>query len=83
MHNFPNIAAKGRSPNAADPWVIAHSRSENAIVVTDEQPQENISKTKPPKIPSLCEILGIKWMRPVDFIRANGVRFDSFKRERK
>ena len=66
MARFPNIAAEpGR--NTADPWVITLAQIHNGIVVTDEQ-RANTRASKPPKMPTLCDQLGIKVLKPVEFI---------------
>lgn len=76
MAHFPQFAAQGRSLNAADPWVIAHARHSDAIVVTDEQWAERQKPTKPPKIPNACEALDVSWMPIVSFLEANDYVFD-------
>lgn len=75
MLEFPNFAAQGGSTNAADPWLIAHARLANAVIVTDERSAERQRPTKPPKLPNVCEHLGMQWMGPVDFLAANGIVF--------
>lgn len=77
LEYFPNLAAESGRTNAADPWVIVHARDEEgAIVVTDEIRQERVSPTKPPKIPNVCDDMGVKWMPPVEFLRTHGVKFN-------
>lgn len=74
MKKFPNFAASGGSHNRADPWVIAQAlATEGTVVVTDEHPSTKQKPTKPPKIPDVCDALGIKWATPIDFLRAVGI----------
>jgi predicted nucleic acid-binding protein len=65
--------AKGRS--LADPWVIAHSMKENAIVVTKEDKITDINSLKI-KIPNVCENMGIKWINDFQMIKELGIRFN-------
>lgn len=69
MKRLPNLAARGERRNAADPWVIATAQARNAIVVTDEERQKIATKpTKAPKIPHACDLVGVTWMPPIDFL---------------
>ncbi len=70
MQSKPNIAATGGSLNRADPFVVAHAMTVHAIVVTDEQPAPNLRSTKPPKMPDVCDALGVKWLPPIEFLAA-------------
>ncbi len=60
---------KGRS--IADPWVIAQAQVTGSIVVTEEQPAGGRS----PKIPDVCEWLGVKYTSVLGLIRAMKIRF--------
>jgi len=76
MAQFRNFAAQGGgSRNRADPFVIAHARVAGAVVVTDEEPVQRQKPTKPPKIPNVCEEIGVLWMPPADFLAAAGIVF--------
>ncbi len=63
---------KGRS--LADPWLIAHAMSENAIVVTKEIliTQAN-SKTI--RIPNVCSNMGVRWIDDFEFIQELDIQF--------
>lgn len=74
MAALPNIAAAGGTTNEADPWVVAHAKIRGYIVVTYEQPQDRMSMTKPPKIPTICDAFGVLWTPMLDFLRATNVR---------
>jgi hypothetical protein len=60
--------------SVADPWVIAHAMSENAIVVTKEPYEPN--STDRVKIPNVCEAMGIEWMDDFRLIRELGLQFN-------
>ena len=68
MREIPNMAAQGKTTNAADPFVIAMAKALDGIVVTEESEQEKSKPTKSPKITYSCERLGVRWMRPIDFL---------------
>lgn len=81
MASFPNFAAMGGSTNASDPWVIAHAKAAGAIVVTDEIPAKAPKPTKPPKIPDVCDALGVHWLKPIDFFQAVGIKLELVRDE--
>jgi hypothetical protein len=58
----------GGSRNSADPFVIALAYARNGTVVTQETPR-NLQK---PRIPDVCEALGIPWMTLPQFVDAQG-----------
>jgi hypothetical protein len=76
MRAFPNLAAVGRSKNRADPWVIAEAMVLRAHVVTTEEPDPKMKQTKPPKIPTVCEKLGIRWLSPLAFFANSGMKLE-------
>jgi hypothetical protein len=51
--------------NAADPWVIALAMARGMTVVTLEGLTGNASK---PRVPDVCEQLGVPWTNLADFI---------------
>jgi hypothetical protein len=75
MSKYPNFAASGGSTNAADPWVIAHAIATESTVVTDETRAPNQRATKPPRIPDVCDAMGIRWLPPIDFLAEVGIDF--------
>lgn len=60
---------KGRS--IADPWVIAQAHVTGSKVVTEELP----SLGKSPKIPDVCEWLGVKYTNVLGLIREMKIQF--------
>ena len=59
----------GIMSGSADPYVIALAGERNLTVVTDEKP-----KPKRPRIPDVCDALGIPWMPLVEVFREEGWR---------
>ena len=68
----PRLTGTGGGRNAADPFVIGLARSVGARVVTEETRSGNLAK---PRIPDVCEALGIPWTNLVGFIRDQGWSF--------
>jgi hypothetical protein len=73
MSQMRSLAAKGRSLNEADPWVIAHAHLGKAWVVTDEA-YEHRRNTKPPALPVACEFFEVQWLPPLDFLAKIGIK---------
>ncbi len=72
-HQYLANNIKNRS--IADPWVIAHAMSENAVVVT----KEYLSRSNNPqkiKIPDVCENMNVKWINDFDFIKEVNIKFN-------
>src|SRR3990170_709100 len=72
MHKFLVDNIKQRS--LADPWVIAHALSENAIVVTKEAKEIAIN-TRRIKIQNVCDNMGIRWINDFQFIEELNIKF--------
>ncbi|MBK7357755.1 MAG: DUF4411 family protein [Saprospiraceae bacterium] len=64
-----------KSRSIADPWVIAHSMNEKAIVVTKEEKVTALS-SKRIKIPNVCENMGIRWINDFAFIEELDIKFN-------
>ena len=62
----------GRS--LADPWVIAHSIFENAIVVTKEEKITALN-SKRIRIPNVCDNMGVRWINDFQFIEELDIKF--------
>ncbi|MCF8340449.1 MAG: DUF4411 family protein [Chitinophagaceae bacterium] len=62
----------GRS--LADPWVIAHSLHENAIVVTKEEKITALN-SKRIRIPNVCDNMGVRWINDFQFIDEVDIKF--------
>jgi hypothetical protein len=63
---------KGRS--LADPWVIAHAMTENAVVVTKEEKQTAANSDKV-KIPNVCEAMNVRWINDFEMLQELGIKF--------
>ncbi len=63
-----------KNRSLADPWVIAHAMTENAVVVTKEE-KETAANSKRIKIPNVCETMGIRCINDFEMIGELGVRF--------
>ena len=71
-HQYLANNIKNRS--IADPWVIAHAMSENAVVVTKEYLSASNNPQKI-KIPDVCENMHVKWLNDFDFIKEVNIKF--------
>lgn len=74
-HKFLVDNTKARS--LADPWVIAHALSENAVVVTKEEKATAVN-TKRIKIPNVCEAMKVKWINDFQLAEELGIRFSCY-----
>jgi len=63
---------RGRS--LADPWLIAHAMSENAIVVTKESLITQLN-SKTIRIPNVCNNMRIRWIDDFEFIQELNFHF--------
>lgn len=60
----------------ADPWVIAHALSEQAVVVTKEEKVTQMNSKKI-KIPNVCDNMGVRWINDFEFVREVGISFSA------
>jgi Domain of unknown function (DUF4411) len=68
----PKLTGVGGRRNAADPFVIGLARARNGIVVTEETPTNNLER---PRIPDVCDALGVECLNLVGFIEHVGWTF--------
>jgi hypothetical protein len=59
----------------ADPWLIAHAKAVNGIVVTEEKPVDASSRRI--KIPNVCQRFGVTWIDTKEFLRRLKFKFSS------
>ena len=71
LKKYPQLTKAFPTRNRADPWVIALAQLKDATVITEEGP----GTTKKPKIPFVCEDLGIPCVGLVEMIRVEGWDF--------
>ncbi len=72
LAQHPKLMGRGGSRNAADPFVIGLAWARGGIVVTEERPTGNLDK---PKIPDVCDSVGVPWINLIGFVRERGWRF--------
>ena len=70
---WPASIVASQSGPFADPFVIALAATERCIVVTEEKKTGNM---KGPKIPDVCDHLGVQWTTCLGLIQREGWRFD-------
>lgn len=68
LNDHPRLVQAPRGRSAADPFVIALARLNEAVVVTEETRSPNPSR---PKIPNVCDSLGVRTFNFLDLIREN------------
>jgi len=71
-HKYLVDNTKARS--IADPWIIAHALSENAIVVTKEEKVTALNSKKI-KISNMCEKMKVPWINDFQLIEELGIKF--------
>lgn len=70
LAEYPRLLGAGGSGsrNGADPFVIALAHARSGTVVTQETPR-NITK---PRIPDVCNAVGVPWMTLPQFVNTQG-----------
>ena len=71
LSRYPKLLSVGSNKSGGDPWVIATAKVNGAMVITGEHTGGSAN----PKIPFVCEELGIRHGRFIDIIRAEGWQF--------
>jgi hypothetical protein len=72
LNAHPKLLGKGGGRNAADPFVIALARTcRDGVVVTEER-RKNLTS---PRIPDVCDALGVRWLSLIGFVREQGWSF--------
>jgi hypothetical protein len=64
INAFPKLIDSSKNRSMCDPWVIALAQLKRCKVVTEE----SRGSEKRPKIPDVCDALGIKCLRIADLI---------------
>jgi len=70
LNAHPKLVNTQKNRHQADPFVIALAIVENGTVVSGELPSRNLTR---PKVPDVCEALGIRHLRLVDMLRREGI----------
>ena len=58
--------------NGADPWLIAHARIDNGVVISHEAPAG--ANTKTPKIPNIARTFGLEVWNVVRLLREHNAK---------
>lgn len=61
--------------NEADPFVIAHAKAEDSVIVTEENRKGPGTIDKNLKIPNVADEHGVQCMKFFEFVRAHGWSF--------
>lgn len=69
VNAHPRLVDEKKGRSMCDPWVIALAQIRRCPVVTEEDPS---SDTRP-RIPDVCRMMGITWMRMADLIDEIGL----------
>lgn len=72
LEGFPKLVDSRTGKSFADPFVIATAQATGTTVVTGEKLEGSVSR---PKIPNVCDALGIPWIGTVQLISSEGWRF--------
>ena len=70
--NYQRLVEDRKGTYSADPFVIALAKVEDLIVVTGEKETNNLAK---PKIPDVCNDMGIEYINILDLMRREGWQF--------
>jgi hypothetical protein len=66
MNRYPRLVDSKKGRSVGDPFVIAVARAKTFTVITGENATR---KLEAPRIPDVCDDLGIRWIRMLDFFR--------------
>jgi hypothetical protein len=72
LQSHPKLMGIGGGRNCADPFVIGLAIARSGIVVTEETLSGRLDK---PRIPDVCNALGVPWLNLVGFVTRQGWRF--------
>lgn len=72
MAKYPKLVKLGGGGwSGTDPFVIALARVHGAAVISEEKPKSIAN----PRIPDVCDALGVRCLKVVDLIREQGWKF--------
>jgi Domain of unknown function (DUF4411) len=69
----PKLMGRGGGRNAADPFVIGLALARGGVVVTEETMSGNLDNK--PRIPDVCQALGVPWTNLVGFLQQQGYSY--------
>ena len=73
LKDHPNVIDSKKTTQAADPFVIALSMVRGWTLVTSEKASGDIGH---PKIPDVCQRIGLKCIKVMDLFREQGWKYD-------
>lgn len=69
MSNHGRLVDSRKNRSGCDPWVIALAQERQLTVVTAEKASGNLVK---PKIPDVCQVLGVPCIEVIELFRRQG-----------
>jgi hypothetical protein len=66
MDRYPRLVDSKKGRSVGDPFVIAVAKAKTFAVITGKN---STRKLETPRIPDVCDDLGIRWIRMLDFFR--------------
>ncbi|MDT0261356.1 DUF4411 family protein [Jatrophihabitans lederbergiae] len=73
LASHPKLMGRGGGRNAADPFVIGLAMARGGVVVTEETMSGNLANK--PRIPDVCQALGVPWTNLVGFLQQQGYSY--------
>lgn len=77
MSKYSRLVDSTKSTPEADPFVIALAISENRTVITQESSAPPSNPESKLKIPYVCDVYDVKWIRILDLFIKKGWQFKS------
>ena len=74
LERFPLLIDANRGRSGADPFVIGLAMARDCIVVTGERKASSLRR---PRVPDVCEALGVECIPLVELIRKEGWRWEA------
>lgn len=72
LQKYPRLVDDSKNRSTADPFVIATAICRKCVVVTGERRTNKIEK---PRIPDVCDRVGVKTITFLEMVRALGAKF--------
>lgn len=74
INDFPGLVKVNSTKSSGDPWVIALAQIHKVPVVQYETRVKKNERRTAPKIPDVCDALGLKCVTLIDVLRAEGFK---------
>lgn len=72
LERHPKLISLGSNRNSADPFVVGLAMAQDGTVVTQETASGKLHK---PRIPDVCDAMGVPWMTLPQFVAQQGWTF--------